>query len=99
MSKPLPLPPNFNPETFMLARQEEGRTYHAPRLAAEFANDLLANGTREDVDLAEKVLDAMLACQETREGIPIWGIFSGSARTRWWKISMRSNFVFSSLFL
>ena len=74
-TQPLPIPPNFNPETCMLARQEEGRTYHAPRLAAEFANDLLANGTREDVDLAEKVLDAMLACQETREGDPHLGNF------------------------
>ncbi len=75
MSKPLPIPPNFNPETFMLARQKEGKIYHAPRLAAEFANDLLANGTREDIDLAEKVLDAMLACQETREGDPHLGNF------------------------
>ncbi len=74
-AQPLPLPPNFNPDTFMLARQEEGKTYHAPRLAAEFANDLLANGAREDVDLAEKVLDAMLACQETREGDPHLGNF------------------------
>ena len=75
MSKPLPLPPNFNPDTCMLSRQEEGKTYHAPRLAAEFANDLLANGAREDVDLAERVLDAMLACQETREGDPHLGNF------------------------
>ena len=73
-AQPLPLPPNFNPDTFMLARWE-GKMYHAPRLAAEFANDLLANGTREDVDLAEKVLDAMLACQETREGDPHLGNF------------------------
>ncbi|MDE2726252.1 MAG: hypothetical protein OXI59_23025 [Gemmatimonadota bacterium] len=50
MSKPLSIPPNFNPETFMLARREEGKIYHAPRQAAEYANDLLANGAREYID-------------------------------------------------
>ena len=79
-TQPLSLPPNFNPDTCMIARQEEGKIYHAPRQAAEFANDLLANGAREDVDLAEKVLDAMLACQETRAGDPHFGEFSLGAR-------------------
>ena len=71
----LSLPPNFNPETHMLARREGDKTYHAPRLAAEFANALLDNGTREDIDLAEKVLDAVLACQETHEADPHLGNF------------------------
>lgn len=74
-TRPLPLPPNFNPETRMLARREGGKTYHAPRLAAEFANALLDNGTRADIALAEQVLDAMLACQETREADPHLGNF------------------------
>ena len=59
----------------MLARREGDKTYHAPRLAAEFANALLDNGTREDIDLAEKVLDAVLACQETHEADPHLGNF------------------------
>ena len=73
--RPLAPPPNFNPETRMLARREGGKTYHAPRQAAEFANALLDNGTCEDIDLAEQVLDAMLACQETRETDPHLGNF------------------------
>ncbi len=74
-TQPLPLPPNFNPETRMLARREGDNIYHAPRLAAEFANVLLDNGTREDIDLAEKVLEAVLACQEVREADPHLGNF------------------------
>ena len=60
----------------MLARQEaDGKTYHSPRLALEFAGNLAANGAPQDLDLAEKVLDGALACQETRKGDPHLGNF------------------------
>ncbi|MCZ6677792.1 MAG: hypothetical protein O7E52_11135 [Candidatus Poribacteria bacterium] len=72
---PLTIPENFNPQTCMLGRWEEGRTFHASRLAAEFAADLVANGTPQYLDLAEDVLEAVLQCQERREGDPHMGNF------------------------
>ncbi|MCZ6633919.1 MAG: hypothetical protein O7G87_10970 [bacterium] len=74
-TNPLTLPANFNSDTFMIARKQGDKIYHAPRQAAEFAAELLANSTQEDIDLAEKVLIAALEGQETREGDPHLGNF------------------------
>ena len=49
-TNPLTLPANFNSDTFMIARKQGDKIYHAPRQAAEFAAELLANGTQEDID-------------------------------------------------
>jgi len=73
----LALPENFNPETNMPFQQKENGRMHPTRDAASFASRLLANGAQEDIALAEKVLDALMACQETREGDPHYGNF-------WW---------------
>lgn len=75
MPAPLPLPPDYNPATHMLAHSVETGTYHESRKAARFAGELVANGAPEDLALAEKVLDAVLACQETDPADPHYGNF------------------------
>jgi hypothetical protein len=72
---PLAMPDNFNPETYMLSKTTEYGTFHESRKAAGFAQALVANGTPEDLALAEKVLDATLACQELHEDAPHYGNF------------------------
>lgn len=73
----LALPQNFNPETNMVFQEKENGRMHPTRDAASFASRLLANGAPEDIALAEKVLTALMACQETRSGDPHYGNF-------WW---------------
>ena len=75
MPTPLPLPPDYNPATFMLVHTVETGSYHESRKAARFAGELVANGAPEDLALAEKVLDAALACQETDPNDPHVGNF------------------------
>ena len=72
---PLPLSTNYNPDTHMLARTTEFGTFHESRRAARFAADLVANGTPDDLSLAERVLDAALACQERDSRDPHVGNF------------------------
>ena len=73
--EPLTLPESFNPETSMLSRTTENGTFHESRGGARLAAMLVSNGTPQDLELAEKVLDATLACQERREGDPHLGNF------------------------
>jgi hypothetical protein len=75
MTSPLPLPKDFNPETSLLARTTEAGTFHESRKGAAFAAQLVANGTSQDLELADKVLHAVLGCQERRAGDPHHGNF------------------------
>ena len=75
MANSLPIPNDFNPETHMLGNTTDEGVLHQTRRAASFAANLIANGTPEDLALAEKVLNALLACQETREDDPHYGNF------------------------
>ncbi len=93
----LTLPDHFDPSTNMLFKKSDKGHLHASRDAAGFAAKLLANGTPEDIALAEKVLNAVFACQETQKGDPHYGNF-------WWYREDRVvedlnavNFVLSSL--
>ena len=72
---PLPLPQNFNAETSMLSTTPENGIFHESRSAAGFAARLVANGTPKDLELAEKVLNAVLDCQELRQGDTHYGNF------------------------
>ena len=72
---PLPLPADYNPENHMLVHTVETGSYHESRKAARFASQLVANGAAEDIALAEKVLAAVLACQETDPADPHFGNF------------------------
>ena len=74
-TSPLKLPNNFNPKTHMIARPEGDKIYHAPRAAFELAYNLLSNGHPEDINQAEKTLEAALKGQETRPGDPHLGNF------------------------
>ncbi|MEM7030358.1 MAG: hypothetical protein AAF629_12380 [Chloroflexota bacterium] len=73
--QPLTLPDNFNPETSLLSNTTEYGTFHESRKGARLAHDLVANGTPQDLALAEKVLTATLNCQELRDGDPHFGNF------------------------
>lgn len=75
MISPLPLSEDFNPTTFMIAKTTEYGTFHESRRAARLAADLVANGAPEDLDLAEKVLGAVLRCQEADPNDPHVGNF------------------------
>jgi len=72
---PLTLPENFNPETFLLAKTTEYGVFHESRQGARLARALVAQGTPQDLDLAEKVLEATLQCQEVRPDDPHYGNF------------------------
>jgi hypothetical protein len=76
-AEPLPLPENFDPEVSMMATKAANATFHETRDAAGFAQRLVANGTPQDLELAEKVLNAVLQCQELREHDAHYGNF-------WW---------------
>ncbi len=73
--QPLPLPENFNPVTYLLSKTTENGIFHESRAGAGLAEQLVANGTPEDLALAEKVLDATLRCQERRPNDPHYGNF------------------------
>lgn len=72
---PLPLPDDYNPGTHLLAKVTENGTFHESRRGARLAAELIANGTPQDLELAEKVLDAVLRCQERHEDDPHVGNF------------------------
>lgn len=59
----------------MLASVTDHGIFHEVRQAAGLARDLVANGTPNDLELAEKVLDAILASQETSPDDPHRGNF------------------------
>lgn len=75
MQQPLPLPENFNPDTYLLSNTTENGVFHESRRGARFAEELVANGTPDDLALADKVLDATLKCQEHRPDDPHYGNF------------------------
>lgn len=63
---PLPLPQNWDPQAHLPCRRTEYGVFHESRAGAGLAAALVANGTPEDIRLAEDVLEATLACQERR---------------------------------
>jgi hypothetical protein len=73
--QPLTLPDNFNPDTCLLAKTTENGVFHESRAGARLAEQLVANGTPDDLALAEKVLDATLNCQERHPDDPHYGNF------------------------
>jgi len=75
LPQPLPLPENFNPATNLISKETEFGLFHESRRGARLAADLVANGHPDDLRLAEKVLDAVLRCQETDTRDPHYGNF------------------------
>jgi len=73
----LALPEDFDASMNMRFKDSDDGRIHISRESAYFASELVENGTSEDIDLAVKVLDAVIACQETDEGNPRHGNF-------WW---------------
>lgn len=73
--QPLELPPDWDPEVRLLAKRTENGVFHESRKGAGFAAQLVANGTPEDVALAEQVLETVLRCQERHPDDPHYGNF------------------------
>lgn len=79
MTTALKLPDTFNPETYLISKRTENGLFHESRAGASFAEQLLSNGTPEDIDLAHQVLDATLNCQELHQDDPHYGNFTWMA--------------------
>ncbi len=79
MTTALKLPDTFNPETYLISKRTENGLFHESRAGASFAEQLLSNGTSEDIDLAHQVLDATLNCQELHQDDPHYGNFTWMA--------------------
>ena len=75
MIKPLSLPADFNPATSMVAKVTENGVFHESRRGAALAKQLVANAAPTDLELAEKVLNVVLSCQELHEDAPRYGNF------------------------
>jgi hypothetical protein len=75
MPEPLPLPPDYNPKTHLQYQTTENGIFHESRKGAAFAQKLVANGTPQDLELAEKVLEVVLGCQELHPDDPHYGNF------------------------
>jgi len=60
-------PMNFFPETNLVGRFVDGKRYHDTKSNAEFAKDLVENGTPQNLKLAENVIGQLLRCQELNE--------------------------------
>jgi hypothetical protein len=73
--KPLELPPDWDPEACLPAKTTENGVFHESRRGARLAEQLVANGTPEDIALAERVLEAVLRCQELHKHDPHVGNF------------------------
>jgi hypothetical protein len=73
--KPLELPPDWDPEVCLLAKTTENGVFHESRKGAGLAARLVASGTPVDIALAERVLEAVLRCQERHENDPHYGNF------------------------
>jgi hypothetical protein len=75
MTNPLALPTDFDPDTLMVARTTEYGVFHETRRAARLAAQLLANGTPQDCELAERILREVLKYQERDARDPHFGNF------------------------
>lgn len=60
---PLPLPKDFDRDAWLMGKVVDGKVYHPPRTSARLCEDLLANGTAEDIAHAEKILPNLLKSQ------------------------------------
>jgi len=79
--KPVELGDNFDYELFMPAHIVEGQKFHSARVAAEWIHRLLANGTPEDIENAEKIVPGLLSCQDTDKSSPHYGAFRWELET------------------
>ena len=65
----------FDPSENMLHASVDGREYHRVYLSAEYAVNLVANGTPQCLTRAENVVRAVLECQELDKKNPHYGNF------------------------
>ena len=75
MRKPLIVPVGFDVSNNMFSREVDGRVYHSLIPAVRFIPKLVENGTETDLALAERMITAVLACQEKDPTDPHIGNF------------------------
>ena len=73
----LTLPSDFDADMNMRYKERPDGRLHMARESSYLARDLVAGGSPEEIALAVKVLDAVIACHETAEDSPRRGNF-------WW---------------
>ena len=86
---PLVLPPDFDPERQMVARQVDGKTFHAMQTTARLAGRLAANGTDDDWRRVGPIVASLLECQHHER--PIAATSAGNGKMRRSRTSMRCN--------
>jgi hypothetical protein len=67
----------FDSKANMLSVNVERRIYHRIYLTAEYAVDLVTDGSADCLEGAENVISAVLGCQELHQDDPHYGNFSG----------------------
>jgi len=67
------LPDNFDPDVYMVVEERDGRRVHHVWDTAELAEQVVARGNQDDLVIAEKMIDAVLRCQESHQENPHYG--------------------------
>ncbi|MBC9868086.1 MAG: hypothetical protein F7O42_09465 [Opitutae bacterium] len=80
---PLPLPGDFDYEAYLIGKEVDGKVYHSPRRSARFCEDLLRNGTEEDIANVGKIIPGVLKAQITDPESPYFGAFK-------WELEMEA---------
>lgn len=78
---PLPVPEGFNPELNLIGSEVQGVTYHRVYVNAQHVQKLLDNGTPEDIALAEKIIPALITCQDLNPQSANYGGFKWEVET------------------
>ncbi|GAL89494.1 hypothetical protein [Jejuia pallidilutea] len=65
----------------MIASEANGEIFHRAYTNAQFLEQLLDNGTYEDIKLAEKIIPGLLSTQELRKESPHYGGFRWEVET------------------
>lgn len=80
---PLPLPEDFDYEAYLIGKEVDGKVYHSPRRSVRLCEDLLRNGTEEDIANVEKIIPGILKAQITDPESPYYGAFK-------WELEMEA---------
>jgi hypothetical protein len=69
------LPSNFDPVANLIAHKEVNGTFHSVHYSAALAESLVRDGSQANLDTAEKIIEAVIACQISDPDDPHFGNF------------------------
>ncbi len=75
MNRDLPIPEEFDQSVGMISTTTDEGVFHEVRRSAQFAAELVAGGSKNDLSLSETVLSEVFACQEMNTDDPHCGNF------------------------